>query len=749
MKKTSVFLMIFIVILTFSSCGADTETVSRAFDTKVQTATFQNATVVENSSLRLAWDETTNGVVLTDRKTGIQWSTSPVNEGGQQFDEYGMPIKKHPKVNSMLVVSYLDVKTNTVVEAVSYTASVENGRVRCAKSKNSILVQFYFDAPEFMIPVEYILQDDHLQIKIDTEKIQEGENRITKISVAPFICSVKNDSENAYLFVPSGSGALIKPTTISQQGVNYSSQVYGSDSSIEKLSVPTETQSVRLPVYGAKFSEDKGLFAVIDSSADSALIEVTAGATTYGYSSVYAAFQVRGYTGHVANLFSGLQVENVIYSKQMIRDKLAVSFYPLIGENADYSGMARLYRAYLQRENGMSDSCKDSSLNLIFLGGMMYTDSFCGIPYEKLYATTTLKQVHGILTDLSKQLKTSSNVVLKGFGANGVDVGSVGDGFQLGKKLGSKKELRHLQAFCKSSSIGLYMDFDLVRFRKTANGFSTFSDSCYNASSEQKATQYLYNPAVRNQEKETRHYLLDPARLNDANQKLLHISGKLKLTGISLATLTSMSYSNYKDRSDPRYYSKNGFSKKVSECLRQLNKNKLNIAAFEANAYAATVSDIVFNIPTESDRENIFYTDIPFYQMVFKGSIPLSVKSINLSADADRMLLKAVEGGSALSYTLIDHWSNVLITSDRPDFYNSVYSDIKGRIVSDAEKLYDYYKKTDGAHIVAHELLSETLRKTEFDNGITVYVNYGNGTVTSPAGTVEAGSFLVTEGVMF
>ena len=135
--------------------------------------------------------------------------------------------------------------------------------------------------------------------------------------------------------------------------------------------------------------------------------------------------------------------------------------------------------------------------------------------------------------------------------------------------------------------------------------------------------------------------------------------------------------------------------------------------------------------------------------MVFKGSIPLSVKSINLSADADRMLLKAVEGGSGLSYTLIDHWSNVLITSDRPDFYNSVYSDIKGRIVSDAEKLYDYYKKTDGAHIVAHELLSETLRKTEFDNGITVYVNYGNGTATSPAGTVEAGSFLVTEGVMF
>ncbi|MBR7133749.1 MAG: hypothetical protein IKD04_09495 [Clostridia bacterium] len=748
MKKAFSFLLIFVILLTFSSCSAETVSLSKAFDTKAKSATFGNATAIENSSLRLEWDETTNGVILTDLKTGIKWSTSPEDEGGQQLDEFGMPIKKHPKVNSMLVVSYLDTETNTVVETVSYTAAVENGRIRCAKSENSLLVEFYFDAPQFMIPVQYILKDDHLQIKINTKDIQEGENRIIKISLAPFLCSAKNDSEDTYLFVPSGSGALIKPTTISQQGVNYSTQVYGEDSSIEKLSQTTETQSARLPVFGARISKEKGMLAIIDASADSALVEVTSGASAYGYSTVYASFQLRGYTGHVANLFSGLRVENTIYSKQKINEKLAVSFYPLMGENADYSGMAELYRKYLQKKSGMPDSCEDYSLNLTFLGGMMVTDSFCGIPYEKLYTTTTFEQISDILTELSQELKIPFNAVLKGFSATGVDVGAVGGGFRLGKGFGSKKELNQLKELCQSNDIGLYVDFELARFNKTANGFSTFSDSSYNASGEQRALQYLYNAAVLKPEENTRHYLLDPARLGDAFEKLLNSAEKLELDGVSLSTLTSISYSNYKDRQNPEYYSKNGFGKTVSENLQQLKKNKLKIAACAANAYAAAVSDIVLDAPTESDREHIFYTDVPFYQMVFKGSVPLSVKSVNLSADADQLLLKAVEGCSGLSYTLIDNWSNELITSDHPDFYNSVYSELKDKLVANVAKLSDYYKKTDGAHITAHELLSEALRMTEFDNGVTVYVNFGDEAVISPAGRVEAKSFLVAEGVL-
>lgn len=744
LRKTASFILIFVLLSVFASCGNNTVP-SKSFDAGAKDTMVTENVIAENSSFRLEWDDNTKGVILTDLQSSLKWGTTPIDNGAGQVDEFGMPIKKHPKVNSAISISYLDSETNTVIDATSYTGAVENGRVRCAKGKNSILVEFYFDGPKIMVPVQYILQKDHLQIKVCAEDIQEEKNKVIKISIAPFICAVENDSPDSYIFVPSGSGALITPVTLSQQGVNYSSQVYGSDSTIEVISKTTETENVRLPVYGVRTSAEKGLFAIIDNSSDSAFVEVNTGASAYGYSTVFASFQVRGYTGHVANLFSGLRVENMVFSDAKIQQPLSVSFYPLVGPDADYSGMARLFRNYLEKNFKLSHSCEDISLNLTVLGGMMLTDSFCGIPYDRLYAVTTLKEAHDILTDVATKIKMPFNAILKGFGTTGVDIGTVGGGFKIASNLGSGKEISALQEFCKNNSAGLYIDFDLVRFAKSGKGFSKFGDACYNAG-EKKATQYLYNPAVLNQEEATRHYLLTPARINDAVKKLLKAGKKMGIDGLSLSTLSSMSYSDYKSKTNLDYYSKNGFSKMVTDNLLQIRKSGFKVAASGANSYAAVLSDVIMNVPTKSDGEHIFYTDIPFYEMVFKGSVPLSVGSINLCENSDDLILKAVEGGCGLNYTIINHWSNKLITSDLPIFYNSVYSEIQEDIFANAERLSDYYESINGAHIIEHKLLTKNLRRTVFDNHVEIYVNYGNSAIDSPVGTIEAKSFIVTKG---
>lgn len=37
---------------------------------------------------------------------------------------------------------------------------------------------------------------------------------------------------------------------------------------------------------------------------------------------------------------------------------LEIGFYPLAGEDADYSGMARLYRSYIEKTEGKAENCK-------------------------------------------------------------------------------------------------------------------------------------------------------------------------------------------------------------------------------------------------------------------------------------------------------------------------------------------------------------------------------------------------------
>ena len=133
---------------------------------------------------------------------------------------------------------------------------------------------------------------------------------------------------------------------------------------------PTETKSVRLPVYGAK-SEDKATLAIIEKGAESAYIEVKSGSTSLGYSSVYATFQLRGYTDNVASLPNWTSVKTVIYADNMIQSLLQVGFYPLKQEDANYSTMAAVYRDYLTTAEGMPDSGDDVSLALNMIGGAM------------------------------------------------------------------------------------------------------------------------------------------------------------------------------------------------------------------------------------------------------------------------------------------------------------------------------------------------------------------------------------------
>ena len=108
---------------------------------------------------------------------------------------------------------------------------------------------------------------------------------------------------------------------------------------------------------------------------------MSAGASAYGYSAVYATFNIRGYTGHIANLFSGgAQVSSTVFSKNRISSPVAVDYFPLSGENATYSGMANIYRDYLKKEMKLTKKSDDIYLSVNIVGGLDLTESFLGVP---------------------------------------------------------------------------------------------------------------------------------------------------------------------------------------------------------------------------------------------------------------------------------------------------------------------------------------------------------------------------------
>lgn len=735
------------VILAFSmlcGCGGQ-KTVQKknSYDTKTESTYVTDTFIAENDSFKMELNETSMGITLTDLKTGSVYGTNPANTGEQLFDELGMPIKRHPQVESVLFIEYLDVEKNITSQLISYNAAVKNGRTVVEEIKNGVKIKYYFDEAQIMVPVEYVLRDNGIAITINPKEIEEKKNMLISASVAPFFCSVSNTEKNGYLVYPSGSGTLVYSKEISQPGESYEAEVYGTDYAKEVWDKVSTDKAIRLPLYGVKSGEN-GIAAIIEQGAESALLEMTVGSTSIGYCSAYVTYQLRGYTANIKELYNNRFYKGAVYSDNMIETPLTIGFYPLTGENANYSAMAAIYRDYLEKTDGKDSTENSSKLDLTFVGGAMTIKSFLGIPYKTLFPTTTISQVSDILKELKENGVDVSNVILNGFTENGIDSNKLAGGFKLDGKLGNKKELNALQKLCSENKTDFYLNFNTITFNETANGFKSYFDAAIRAN-RKPAKDYSFDIAVLGRKTENAVSILARDRFSDMGKEIFDAAEKLELSGVGISNLSNMVYSDYSNKESTKYYAKEGFAKQTVEIMGNMAKNKKMLLTEDANAFAAAKADAVIGSPTVSSKAFVFDEDIPLYQMVFRGRTSVSSESVNLVSDSKTQLLRAVESGCGLSYTLIADYDTVLLDSSAPVFYNSLYSDIKNSVINDYKLLSDYYERIENSKIEAHNILESGIRETKFANGVTVYVNYTDSEIISPAGNVPANSFLVGE----
>ena len=739
LKKITCLLLSVIMIFALSACTQNAWKAAE-FDTEIPPALLSDGKVLaENDNYRLEWISYSASVALVDKATGERWCTTPTKEGEPTVDALGMPIKKNPQLSSPILIEYMDNNSNSEERLVGYTAAVTGGRIRASLIENGVKVEYYFDDAAIMVPVEYVLRDDCVAVTVDPNGIQESTNTLNAISILPFWCSAENDEDDAYLFVPSGSGALISSQTISQQGIMYSTSVYGDDAVMRVDDLVTIEKSARLPVFGSK-QGNKGSFAIIESAAESVDIDANVGSGVIGHSGIYATYQVRGYSYTVFSPLGDKKVVRNIFAKDMNQTPMTIAYYPLKDDKANYSGMAEVYKNYLKETKAVTEKTDDSPLNVTFVGGAMVNKSFLGVPYKDLVAATTLKEAQDILIELSEKTGAKISAKLSGFGSAGIETGNYAGDFTIHDNLGSQKDLKNLSTFCDDNNIDLYMDFDIVKLKNGSQGFSTFFDTAYN-SLYKVAYGYEYDLAIRSYITETQHAFLSRGLLSKGLDKLLKKTAKWDLPGISLETLTSVAYSDYSDRKSTLYYSKGNMAEDVTSMMNKVSES-YKVAAYDANAYAALAADVVFETPVRSSQERIFKADVPFYQMVFKGYVPMSGETVNIASDEQEVILKSVESGCGLNYVLTANYYNEFIDSQNNYFFGSKYCDINDKLIKNYTDIKDYYAAINGAEIVSHQILDGGLRETVFDNGVKVYVNYSENGTASPIGEVAAESFV-------
>ena len=733
-NKKKIFTLIISVIILLAGCGSSqpNDAAIKKFESAGESENIDGV-VAENNNFKLIWNNSEKRIFIEDKRNGTTYSTTRTDTE-VKLDEFGLPMPTDPQMLSDILIKYVDPNTSALASANSNVGAADMGHLTFKKLDNGIKITYYFDSEEISVPVEYRLTEEGLSVSVDPKEIRENECKIYSVSLAPFACSYKNSDADSYLFVPSGSGALIYPQSISDNGLSYSQQVYGTDPLDEVWEKDSNEQAVKLPVYGAK-NGDTAVCAIISSGEEAASIEATYGSNLLGHSAVYSTFKVRGSSTVRKMLYGARIVTNVQYTDEPIQTTCQVDYYFLKGEKANYSGMAEIFRDKALKNSGKAS--QDTEMNLVIYGGANVQKSFLGVPYKTVYPVTDLKQAYEVVNELTEETGVTSSVLLKGFGESGIDIGEIGGGYTVNNNLGSISDLNDLGSYCKEKGIDLYFDFDMVR--QSAVGWFDSSDTA-KSTDKQTVYQYIYDKALCSRIEETRYSLISRASLTKNIDKLISKTKKWNISGLAFDTLSNIAYS---DNTDINFRNKGMIGSDVGSVFEKVRDSGKNVASVAANYYAAYNSDVIFESPTSSNQSDGFSVDIPFYQMVFKGNTKINSEPVNLASNRKEAILKAVESGIGITYGINYSHDISLIDSYNTVFTTGTYGKIKESIVDEVKELKGYYDSIEGAAVKEHTLITDDVRKTVFDNGTVAYVNYSDSDYTGDFGTVSAQGYLV------
>lgn len=719
-------ILVMLLIISFSGCNNKAVGL-KAYNAGAEYYSLDKEVVAENDNLRILWNGETGEIKFEDIRTNTVWSTASSDTDLENIT--------HPQLKSPILVTYLESGSQTAKTLNAYTKSLMKETFSASETDNGLKVTYYFENENISVPVSYILDDESFRISINTTEIREKDNKVVSVSVLPFICSVDNTAskEDNYLFVPSGSGVLVYPKSIGDGVVSViDTQVYGKDR-INGVVENTYVEDIKLPVYGAK-TGNSALCAIISKGADISTVTTNVGSTTYGYSSVYASFAIRGYQYVEAVYMNSRESKKNLYNENTVSAIAEVSYYPLSGEKADYVGMAEVYRDYLTENKNMKKSQDEKLLNLKLLGGYQTRSFIFGIPYKKLCVLTDFNDVAAITDELKSIAGGGLNVNLIGFTPTGSLPGKIAGGFDI-SDYGKAKTLSEIS---DDKDINLYFDFDVLHFSEKGAGVSS-SDSARTSINDK---MYITPKDIA-----TRQYITDAEKyqyigknsLSKISVKAIEKAKKWGIEGISFGSLSNEAYSDY---SDAKFVAKLNTEAQFGGIFSNVTKRKLMLASVSANSYAAINSEHIYSTPTSSAEYQIYDRDIPFYQIVFKGIKSFSTGSINFASNPEKSLLKAVEVGAGLEYSLTADYSREVINSKNNSYYNAVYKDVLPDIKEAVEEYGELFTELKGATVTDYVIIDSDLRKTTFSNGISVIVNYGSSERRVDNLTVKAGGWL-------
>ena len=587
------------------------------------------------------------------------------------------------------------------------------------------------DRVVFQVTVRYLLDEDGLRVEVPMDQFRyAGDVEPVRLDLLEFF-GAATDTEDGYIFVPDGSGALMNLEPAPASGGTYEGRVYGGEEALA-----AGEQPVRLPVYGLKNGESAFL-AIIEEGDALATIHAYKSGLTCSRSGVYSSFTLKE-SGYVTLGSQEEETEVLSFQSRLYQGNIRVLYRFLSGESADYAGMAAAYRDWLIQQGTLTRRAAERfPLTVQTIGGVKKAQSFLMIRYEGWEALTTYKQAGEIADWLMDQGAGGVRLQLTAWLTGGFEQAKADSASPL-SVLGGKSGLKKL---VEKYETGDVLVEGLVHFGQYVSGNPfTLYRSAARTVDQAIAENRPLNLVTQKPVEGTAATILSVSRLPDLVEKF---SGSGRLQGIdtAVADLGNRLYGDYnRSNTVDRENAKN----QVRQALEILGGEE-GLSLNGGNAYALDYSAFLGEIPLHSSGYMVLDADVPFYAMALHGYVEMAAPPLNYEDDGELAALEAIAAGVGVSCRWMAADSSLLKDTDYAGYYSAGYADSRDWVLAAYQRVKEAVGDLQSLTITDHAAPQDGVTVTTYENGVKIHVNRTGADVVVDGVQVPAMGYARTE----
>jgi len=527
------------------------------------------------------------------------------------------------------------------------------------------------------------------------------------------------DSVDGYMFYPDGSGAITHFKTVHPQYTSFFKRDIYTD---DKPDIDWENRKnlmgltdVMLPVIGVKHGNNAVAAIIVDGDTDA-----------------YVDFRPSGYLVNVNRMGFGFRYRRTVEGSsksgefvgsgatvqyEMERKELdvKVKYMFLDGEGVGYSEMAGAVRDEYKKSGQMKTSSQYEDNRALAAVTFEGASNHPMLMFDNYDVSTSYRQAAEIINDIARNTDVKLMAEMYDwYSGKSIKARPIG-------AMGGSSGLRTLTDMAKECDSTLFFWYNGLVANMSTTGYKDSELAVAN------------NLRILTSNFSKRMLLSPDVMVRKYNEQL----PKFEDWGIEGVMLRgSFIFYDYKPGNKIQ---RAGTVEKWREMFAMGTEKLGHVAAYGGNKYVLDSVDWIMEIPSETT--GYVYTDeaVPLYQMIVHGSVPYSGKSVNTYYDAEYEKLQAIELGYVPTYQLcykLPKYSSG---------YVSVYEHVRDELISLFNEYNENLACVAGAAMTHHSRAGD-IAHVMYDNGVEIYLNYGNTAAQCDAGEIPAKDYIVTGG---